>query len=117
MKRKSLKSLVAACAAAMVFAVPVFAASESLNNGGATWKGGENSDGILYSQVQDNAVDGIRYSVTVWVKSDNGSKSEKSGTTSGVGADGQVKVTRAATHSNPFVAEKCGYKDLVCVSC
>lgn len=97
------------------FAVPAFAASESLNGGGATWSGGEDSDGILFSQLRDNYNDGIRYSVRVWVQSDDGQKSEKTGTTNAVGAAGQVRVTRASTHSNPFVTEKCGYNDFKCV--
>jgi hypothetical protein len=93
-----------------------FAASESLNGGGATWSGGENSDGILYSQVRDNTNDGLRYKVTVWVKSDDGVKKSKTGTTSGVGKKGQVRISKASTHNNPFVKEKAGYKNLLVVN-
>lgn len=111
--KKCVTSLVAAGVITSVFTVAAMAASESINGGGATWSGGEDADGILYSQLRDNVSDGVVYGVTVWVKSDDGQSSQKTGTTTGVGATGQVRVTRAATHKNPFVAEKCGYKDLV----
>jgi hypothetical protein len=111
--KKGVTSLLAAGVITSVFTVAAMAASESLNGGGATWYGGENADGILYSQLRDNASDGVVYSVTVWVKDDKGGLSEKSGTTTGVGTAGQVSVTRGATHANPFVAEKCGYKNFV----
>lgn len=93
--------------------VALAATSVSLNNGGATWSGGENSDDIIFSQLRDNKEDNLKYSVTVWVKNDKGETSEKAGTTSAVGAPGQVKVTKGATHKNPFVAEKAGYKNFV----
>lgn len=114
--KKGATSLIAACMMTAGFSVVAMAASESLNGGGATWSGGEDADGILFSQLQDNKSDGIVYDVTVWVTDDKGTTSQKSGTTSGVGAAGQVKVTRAATHSNPFVTEKAGYKNFVAKS-
>lgn len=89
------------------------AASQVLNGGGATWYGGEDADDILFSKLWDNAADGIKYDVIVWCTDDKGGTSQKSGTTSGVGAAGEVKVIRASTHANPFVAEKCGYKNFV----
>lgn len=114
--KSSVKKVLAGSMMAMIFSVSVLAASESLNGGGATWSGGENSDGILYSKLVDNEEDGIQYSVTVWVKSDDGISKEKSGTTDAVGSAGQVYVSKAATHKNPFVAEKCGYNSFVAKS-
>ena len=111
--KKGATSLLAACMITSVFSIAAMAASESLNGGGATWSGGENADNILYSTLQDNKSDGGVYDITVWVTDDKGGTSEKSGTTSGVGEVGQVTVTRGATHSNPFVAEKTGYKNFV----
>lgn len=111
--KKSVTGLMAAGMLTFGLSAVALAASESLNGGGATWSGGENSDGILFSQLRDNKADGVNYSVLVWVKDDKGNTSQKSGTTSAVGAAGQVKVTRASTHSNPFVAEKAGYKNFV----
>ena len=109
--KKGATGLIAACMMTAGFSVVAMAASESLNGGGATWSGGENADGILFSQLRDNKNDGIVYDITVWVTDDKGVTSQKAGTTNAVGAAGQVKVTRAATHSNPFVADKAGYKD------
>jgi hypothetical protein len=111
--KKVVTSLLAACMMSLTFSVVAMAASESLNGGGATWYGGEDADGILYSKLWDNASDGLVYTVTVWVTDDKGGTSQKTGTTTAVGEPGEVKVIRAATHSNPFVAEKCGYKDFV----
>ena len=37
--------------------------------------------------------------------------SEKTGTTTGKGAPGQVKISVGATNSNPFVANRSGYND------
>lgn len=116
MMKKGIKGFITTCMATMLVTATVFAASESLNGGGATWSGGEDSEGILFSQLRDNKEDGVRYEVKVWVQSDDGQKSEKFGTTNGVGASGQVRVTRASTHSNPFVAEKTGYNSFKAVS-
>ncbi len=115
MKKKGFKGLFTICMVLMLGSTTVLAASESLNGGGATWSGGEN-DGTLYSQLQDNANDGVRYEVNVWVKSDDGKKSEKFGTTNAVGEAGEVKVTRAATHKYPLVTEKCGYNSFKAVN-
>lgn len=111
--KKGTTGFVAACMMTAGLSVVAMAASESLNNGGATWSGGENEDGILYSQLRDNKSDGLVYDVKVWVQDDKGIKKEKTGTTTGVGAAGQVRVSKAATHSNPFVAEKVGYNNFV----
>lgn len=115
MMKKGLKRFITTCMATMLVTTTVLAASESLNGGGATWSGGEN-DGTLYSQLRDNKDDGVRYEVKVWVQSDDGKKSEKFGTTNAVGASGQVRVTRAASHSNPFVTEKSGYNSFKAIS-
>lgn len=111
--KKNFTGLIVASLITCGASTVAMAASQSLNGGGATWYGGEDGNGILYSKLYDNKTDGVIYSVTVWVKDDKGTTSQKSGTTSGVGSAGQVKVTRASTHSNPFVAEKTGYKDFV----
>ncbi len=111
--KKSVTGLMAAGMLTFGLSAVALAASESLNGGGATWSGGVNSDNIIYSQLRDNKVDNVQYSVLVWVTDDKGNTSQKSGTTTDTGAKGQVKVTRGATHSNPFVTEKAGYKNFV----
>lgn len=89
----------------------VLAGSEKLDGGKATWTGGEDTGTVkIYSQLRDNKKDSIRYKVTVWVRNDKGQQNSKTATTSAVGAAGQVKTTIKATHSNPFVPEKTGYK-------
>lgn len=95
--------------------VSALAASQSLNGGGATWSGGENSSSIVYSQIVDNANDGLRHKATVWVENDEGNYKSKTGTTTGVGKSGRVRITVGASHSNPFKAEKAGYKNYVVV--
>ena len=96
--------------------VTAFAASEVLNGGGAKWSGGENADGILYSQVEDMKDDGVAYEATVWCQSDDGQRSEKFGTTNAVGKKGRVRTTRAATHDDFFEPERCGYKNYKAVA-
>jgi hypothetical protein len=114
--RRRLVCFVYVCTAILIFSASVFAATESLNGGGATWYGGENTDEVLFSILRDNYVDGIRFKVTVWVKNDKKVKKEKTGITNGVGKKGEVKVTMASTHSNPFVPERTGYKDFICLA-
>ena len=70
----------------------------------------------FFSKVVDNKEDGLAFKVTVWVQSDNGLSSEETGTTSAKGDDGKVYVSRAASHKNPFVPERCGYKGLEVVN-
>ncbi|WP_404276554.1 hypothetical protein [Exiguobacterium undae] len=108
---KKIMGLVATGVLAVSFAATASAASESLNNGGATWSGGISSSDNLYSQLRDNKADGLKYKVRVWVVNDKGTKSEKTGTTTGKGAPGQVKISVGATNSNPFVANRSGYND------
>ena len=48
--------------------------------------------------------------VTVWARNDKGEQNSKTGTTSAVGEAGQIRTTIKATHSNPLVKEKAGYK-------
>lgn len=110
--KKAVKAGLAGCMMSMMMVSSILAASKSLNNGGATWSGGENSDNIVYSKVIDLKKDNLCYKVCVWVKNDKGKRKEKTGTTSAVGSKGQVKVTMGASHSNPFIAEKAGYKNL-----
>ena len=103
---KLKKVMVYVCTVATVFGATtaVYAgASKTLNGGGAKWTGGETSDGI-------------KYNVTVWVDPDWSPKKEKSGETTAKGKKGRVHVAKAATHKNPFVAEKCGYKDFKAVA-
>ena len=70
-------------------------------------------DGTVYEREKE---DGIKYNVTVWVDPDWSPKKEKSGETTAKGKKGRVHVAKAATHKNPFVAEKCGYKDFKAVA-
>lgn len=113
---KKLSSVLASFMMVMILSVTAMAASQSLNGGGATWSGGENEDKIIYSKLVDNKADNIKYSVRVWVKSDDGVKKEKSGTTSGTGSAGKVYVSKGATHKNPFVGETCGYNNFIAVA-
>ncbi|HAV90046.1 MAG TPA: hypothetical protein DCW44_02065 [Eubacterium sp.] len=92
-----------------------YAGSETLNGGGASWHGGID-DGTIYSYVDDEAEDGVRYKVTVWCKSDDGLKTEVTGTTNGVREKGRVKATRAATDKSWFEVNRCGYKNFSCVA-
>lgn len=97
---------------AFVLISNVLADSKKLDGGKATWTGGEDTGtNKIYSQLRDNKKDSIRYKVTVWVRNDIGQQNTKLGTTSGVGASGQVRTTIKATHKNPVVAEKSGYKN------
>ena len=95
--------------------ISALAASQPLNGGGATWSGGENSSRIIYSQIVDNANDGLRHKATVWVQNDAGGYNSKTATTTGVGTSGRVRTTIGASHSNPLVVEKAGYKNYVVV--
>ena len=108
--KKTITSLLAGITLTSVVSVAAMAASQSLNGGTATWYGGE-ADNIIYSKIHDNLNDGLRHKATVWVENDKGNRNEKTGTTNGVGARGEVKTTIGATHSNPFVKEKSGYKN------
>ncbi|WP_283619253.1 hypothetical protein [Flavonifractor plautii] len=96
------------CAAMSVVA---FAASESIDNGSGSWYGGIDNH-TIYSKVWDHVVDGRRYNVTVWVQDDNGDKDSVTGTTNGVDAAGEVKVTKTASYDHIFTPNKAGYKDL-----
>ena len=95
--------------------VVAFAASESIDGGSGSWYGGIDSNHKIYSKVWDHKVDGRRYSVTVWVKDDNGDKDSVTGTTNGVDAAGEVKVTKTASYDHIFTPNKAGYKDLTVV--
>jgi hypothetical protein len=75
----------------VALSIGVMAATELLNQGGGTWSGYE-SDKTLYSKVVDNKNDGLAFKVTVWVKSDDGNKTEQPGTTKAVGEKGRVQL-------------------------
>ncbi len=90
-------------------AVTAFATSESINDGGATWSGGVNSSNIVYSQLVDNKVDGLKYKTKVWVINDLGQVNEKTDTTSAKGKAGRVYTSIGASYWNPFGANKSGY--------
>ena len=109
--KKTVKAGMVGGLMSMMMVSSVFAATQSLNGGKATWSGGENTDGILYSKLIDNVNDGLRYKACVWVRNDMGQYNQKTRTTTGVGKNGQVKVTIAATHKNPLKTEKAGYKE------
>lgn len=113
-RKRILSALLAAsiCAAMPVVA---FAASESIDGGSGSWYGGIDSNHKIYSKVWDHKVDGRRYSVTVWVKDDNGDKDSVTGTTNGVNAAGEVKVTKTASYDHVFTPNKAGYKNLTVV--
>ncbi|MCR5837836.1 MAG: hypothetical protein K6G88_15160 [Lachnospiraceae bacterium] len=107
------KMIIFGCTVAMVFGTATVVsagASKYLDGGKAKWTGGENSDGILYSNLYDEKEDGIRYEVTVWVDPDWGDRKEQHGITKGLGKQGRVHVAKAATHRNPFVKDDYGYK-------
>ena len=113
--KRILCSLLAVCvcvAAPMV----VFAASESIDGGSGSWYGGIDDNQKIYSKVWDHKVDGRRYTVTVWVADDNGDKDSVTGTTNGVNDEGEVKVTKTASHDHIFIPNKAGYKDLSIVT-
>ncbi|HHW71262.1 MAG TPA: hypothetical protein GX392_08050 [Clostridiales bacterium] len=102
------------CAALPVVA---FAASESIDGGSGSWHGGiDESVQKIYSKVWDHKVDGRRYTVTVWVQDDNGDKDSVTGTTNGVDAAGEVKVTKTASYDHIFTPNKAGYKNLSIVT-
>ncbi|CDF58770.1 hypothetical protein [Thermobrachium celere] len=89
----------------------VFGASESLNNGGATWSGGIR-DNIVFSQIVDNKVDGLAYKATVWVQNDEGTRNEVTGRTTGFGESGKIYVQIGATYKHIFEPNRAGYKNL-----
>ena len=94
------------CAAMSVVA---FAASESIDNGSGSWYGGIDNH-TIYSKVWDHVVDGRRYNVTVWVQDDNGDKDSVTGTTNGVDAAGEVKVTKTASYDHVPVWLICSWQ-------
>lgn len=119
------KKLISCCTLAlcMVFALSLtaFAASESIDGGSGSWYGGiieaaDEKDNRIYSKVWDHKVDGRRYTVTVWVKDDNGDKDSVTGTTNAVDAAGEVKVTKIASYDHWYRPNKAGYKDLSIVT-
>lgn len=99
--------VVTLCLSSLVFAW----SSTTLDHGNAKWEGGENKKSYLYSRVMDLKKDGIRYQATVWVKCDNGSYNCKEGKTTGLGSNGWIQVRKKASHTNPLVSEKAGYKN------
>ncbi|WP_027422222.1 hypothetical protein [Lachnobacterium bovis] len=99
--------IVTLCFSSLVFAW----SATTLDHGNAKWEGGESKNSYLYSRVMDLKRDGIRYHATVWVKCDNGSYNYKEGKTTDLGSNGWIQVRKKASHTNPFVSEKAGYKD------
>lgn len=90
--------------------VVALAASQSLNNGGATWSGGI-SDDKVYSKIIDNKVDGLAYKATVWVKNDKGNYNEVTDKTKGMGELYKIYVDIGATHSSFLTPNRAGYKN------
>lgn len=116
-KRKRILSGLLAVAICAALPVVAFAASESIDGGSGSWYGGIDDDTQkIYSKVWDHKVDGRRYNVTVWVSDDNGDKDSVTGTTNGVDAAGEVKVTKTASYDHIFTPNKSGYKDLTVVT-
>lgn len=108
LKNKIISSLL--LASVLVTPIAAYAASKSLDGGSGSWYGGIDNH-VVYSKVWDHKVDGRRYHATVWVKDDNGDRDEVTGTTNGVDADGEVIVTKTASHDHWFTPNKAGYKD------
>lgn len=108
LKNKIISSLL--LAGVLVTSITVYAASESLDGGSGAWYGGIDKH-VVYSKVWDRKVDGRRYHATVWVKDDNGDRDEVTGTTNGVDAAGEVKVTKTASYDHWFTPNKAGYKN------
>jgi len=109
-KRRVMSALL--LASLFITSIVAYAASESIDGGSGSWYGGITSSHVVYSKVWDHKVDGRRYNVTVWVKDDNGDRDEVTGTTNGVNAAGEVKVTKTASYDHWFTPNKAGYKDL-----
>lgn len=111
------KRVVGSLLALSMCAVPVVAfaagsSSESFDAGCGSWYGGITTNHTIYSKVWDRKEDGRRYTVTVWVQDDKGYKDTVTGTTNGVDAAGEVKVTKTASYNNIFAPNRAGYKDL-----
>lgn len=112
MKLKN-KAMMSGVLLASIFVSPMamYAASQSLDSGSATWYGGVYNESLVYSKLWDHVVDGRRYQVTVWVADDTGDKDELTGQTTDVDAAGQVKLTKPATYEHKTVPNRAGYKD------
>lgn len=109
-KRRVIGALL--LASLFITSIVAYAASESFDGGSGYWYGGITDNHVIYSKVWDRKVDGRRYNVTVWVKDDNGDRDEVTGTTNGVDAAGEVKVTKTASYNHLFTPNKAGYKNL-----
>lgn len=107
---KKFLSMALLCGIILCGSFSAMAASKSLDGGRAAWRGGI-SRGVVYSNIQDQRYDNIRYRATVWVRNDMNRASYKTGTTTGFGAGGRIEVTTKATYINPFRPNKSGYKD------
>ncbi len=114
--RKRILSGLLAVSLCAAMPLVAFAASESIDNGAGSWYGGiDEENSKVFSKVWDHTVDGRRYNVTVWVTDDNGDKDSVTGTTNGVDAAGEVKVTKTASYDHWFTPNRAGYKDLTVV--
>lgn len=112
MKLKNKAMSVVLLTSIFVSPMAMYAASQSLDSGNATWYGGIYND-LVYSKLWDHVVDGRRYQVTVWVADDTGDRDELTGKTTDVDAAGQVKITKPATYKYKIFPNRAGYKDFV----
>ena len=104
-KGRNMRCVLLASMLVLVFGITVYA--ESLGSGKATWSGGENAAGYIYSKVTDVRKDGYRNYATVYVRNDKGQQNSKASHT--VGAGTSFSAVIKATHENPLVVEKAWY--------
>lgn len=107
---KKILSMVLVCGIILCGSLTAMAASKSLDGGRAAWRGGI-SDGMVYSNIQDQRYDNIRYRATVWVTNDRKQSRSWTGTTTGFGVGGKLEAKIKATYSHPFRPNKSGYKN------
>lgn len=114
--RKFVLGLLTVCIVSTM-ALPVHAEDTrvSLDGGNGSWHGGITDDNtVCYSKIWDHVVNHEAFKATVWVQDALGSKTQKTGQTTGINADGEVKVTCKPQFSY-FNKNKSGYKDLTIV--
>ncbi len=107
---KKILSMVLVCGIILCGCLTAMAASKSLDGGRAAWRGGI-SDGKVYSNIQDQRYDNIRYRATVWVRNDKNKYLSRTGKTTGFGVSGKLEAKMNATYANPFRPNKSGYKN------
>lgn len=97
-----------------IMALHVYAEDKMIliDDGKGCWHGGiDDETNTVYSKIWDQTLDHRVYKATVWVKDATGGGDEKTGTTDGLNALGEVKVVCEAKYSL-FSKNKAGYKNL-----